>query len=107
LAGAVGVARSARRGVIVAPAGAGWFASTGEPVPVWPEESPSAFLPSAAAVRALVAVVPGGGDSVAAADPSAVAKASDGGSSPRFGGAWAGAAVTATAFTESFMCCFL
>jgi hypothetical protein len=52
-------------------------------------------------------VVPGGGDSVAAADPSATAKASDGGSSPRFGGAWAGTALAATAFTESFMRCFL
>jgi hypothetical protein len=76
-------------------------------VVVWPEESPSAFLPSAAAVRAFVAVVPGGGDSVAAADPSAVSKAPEGGSSPRLDGGWAGTALAATAFTESFMCRFL
>ena len=59
-------------GLIAAPAGAGWSGLTGSPVAVWPEESPSAFLPSAPAVRALLAVAPGGGDSVAAADPSAV-----------------------------------
>ncbi len=90
-------------GLIAAPAGAGWSGLTGSPVAVWPEESPSAFLPSAPAVRALLAVAPGGGDSVAAADPSASSKAPAGGSSPRFGGACAGAVETATAFTGSFM----